>query len=316
MKQRIIYLAAVLLIIQVGLIVALNRGGSTLDAVTPDTPFAEFTPNSITGIEITDSDNQQLTLEKKDNEWVITSAFSAPADGSLVKDLLSKLAEAKQGFAVATSSGAAERFTTGRDDFERHIIIKKGEQIITDFYLGKSAGMGKSHVRRAGEQEVFALTLSSFEVEANADKWLDKKYFQLNKESLKRVKLTDFELQKEGGSWQIAGNGAEDLKTDEVENLITAIAQLQVQSVLDPDEVSSLFEGEPDFQCSVSTDKDKSIQYTFVAKDDFHVLKISTSEFYFKVHNWQVDKLKSFTKETLIKAKDHPAQAETTELDS
>lgn len=314
MMQRIIYAAALLLIVQIGLVAALNSGGSSLDAVTPDTLFVEFDPNTITEIGITDKDSQQLILQKEDSDWLIISAYSAPADAVLINDLLAKLSKAKQGFAVATSKGAAIRFRTAKDEFERHLLFKKGDQVVADFYLGTSAGMRNSHVRKNDEHEVFTLPVSSFEVEADADKWLDKKAFQLDKEALKMVQIGDIEIKKEEGGWQIADLDSTEVKTQELEKLIEAVTDLQVQSVLDPEKAEPLFAKDLDFQFIVSTESKENIQYSFAKQDDYRVLKISESDLYFKVYDWQVDNLQEFTKEKLVQHKDDVEQPETTNI--
>ncbi len=314
MMQRLIYAAALLLVVQVGLVVTFNRGGNSLEAVTPDTLFAQFTPDEITGIEIADKDNQRLLLQKDSNAWQIESAFSAPADSEVIDDLLSKIAEAKQGFAVATSSGAAGRFKTAKDDFERHILIKKGDQIVADFYLGTSAGMRKSHARKTSETEVFTLPVSSFEVEAAPDKWLDKSVVQLKKEQLKTIKIADIELKKEESGWQIVGTDPKEVNTEEIDKLVKAITDIKVESVLDAANVKSLFDKGPELQFVVSTDTKKDVQYSFAKQDDYQVLKTTDSDLYFKVYSWQVENLQGFNKEKLVKPEEIVEHAENTQV--
>lgn len=314
MMQRIIYAAIALLIIQVGLVVAINRGGGNLEAVTPETRFVEFNPKLVTGVEITDSDNQQLSLTKDGEEWLISSAFSAPADKELVDKLLSKLADAKQGFAIATTKGAAARFKTAEDDFERHIVINKGDQVAADFYLGTGAGMRNSHARRSEEQEVFTLPLSSFEVEAMVENWLDKKRFQLDTNDLKSLQLADIQLEKGKNGWQLAGNDALDVKPDEIDDLVNALGSLDMQSVLDPAETKSLFDADPDFEFTVSTDKRTDVRYAFVKKDDDNVLKISDIEFYFKVSEWQLNSIKEYNREKLVQPNENTEETENVEM--
>lgn len=301
MMQRIIYTAIALLIVQVGLVIVMNRGGGSLEAITPETRFVAFNPKMITDVKITDGENQQLSLTKDGEEWLIASAFSAPADKGLVNTLLSKLAEAKQGFAVATTKGAAARFKTAENDFERHIVMKKDDETVADFYLGSGAGMRNSHARRSGEQEVFTLPVSSLEVEASVENWLDKKAFQLHTDDLKTIQLADIELEKTEDGWQLAGAGASPVKSDEVDNLIGALGSLDLQAVLDPAKTKALFDAEPGFQFTVSTDKRTDVSYTFVKKDDDNVLKISDIDFYFKVSEWQLNNLKEYNRDKLVK---------------
>lgn len=89
-------------------------------------------------------------LEKSATGWILPETFSEPADAEQVDKLLEKLATVKQGLAVATTEGAPKRFKTAEDAFERHLVIKEGDNTVGDFYLGSSAGFRHSHVRKAG----------------------------------------------------------------------------------------------------------------------------------------------------------------------
>jgi hypothetical protein len=109
-----------------------------LKATTPDAKFADFSPGDISEIKISDSENV-LTIVRNEDGWIIPSAYNVRADENQVNSLLGKLAEAKKGFAVATSEDAAGRFKTSADDFERHLQIISGETVMVDFYLGTSA---------------------------------------------------------------------------------------------------------------------------------------------------------------------------------
>jgi hypothetical protein len=314
MMQRIIYVAVFLLIIQVGLIVALNSGDDRLDVKAPDTAFVGFTPSEITTIEITDNQNQQLILDRKESSWLISSSFSAPAEEALINTFLDKLANAKQGFAIATSSGAAERFKTAKEGFESHILLRKGDQLVTDIYLGTSAGMRRSHVRRAGEKEVYTIGVSSFEVDTDPDRWFDKNAFKIEEETLKGLQIADIELSREGDSWLVADANTEKVIMEEIEKLIKAVTGLSVQSILDPNEVKTLFDNEPDLQFTVSAENKEPIQYSFVQQEDYSVLKISDSDLYFKVFSWQVDTLSEFRKEKLLHNEDDAVMAEPTNI--
>lgn len=121
-------------------------------------------------------------------------------------------------------------------------------------------------------------------------------------------------LESSADSWQIVGAEDRDLNTEAVEKLVKMIANLEVQSVLDPTEVSTLFDNDPVLQFTISTDKENDIQYSFAPKDDYTVLKISTSERYFKVYDWQVAELEAFTPETMLKAHEGRELVETKEI--
>ncbi|MCW5213350.1 DUF4340 domain-containing protein, partial [Desulfobulbus sp. TB] len=182
MIRAIIFTAAALLLLQIGLTLAVYQQQAVhLESTAPNSAFLSFTPESITSIQINGSDNASLLLQKNDKGWIMPNAFSAPASQRQVDDLLHKLANARQGLAVATSKGAAKRFKTAQDDFERHIILKQGDAVADDFYLGTSAGMRNSHARKADQQAVVSIPVGSHEVDTDADSWLDRTQADLNK---------------------------------------------------------------------------------------------------------------------------------------
>jgi hypothetical protein len=310
MMKAIIYAAAVLLVLQIGLTVAVHRQQTTnLESTAPNSAFLSFTPDSISSILIKGSENKELVLQKSDKGWIMPGAFSAPASKRQVDDLLQKLADARQGLAVATSKGAAQRFKTAEDDFERHVILKQGDTVAADFYLGTSAGLRNSHVRKADEDAVVSIPVSSHEVDVQADSWLDRTLADLNKDELKAVVLGDISLtRKEEGKekvWLLDGATKEETESTEVDSLLNKVTAISVQSVLDPAKSAELFTKAPAVQFTVTKQDDSKVTYSFAKKDDkeddYFVLKMSNNALYFKVGKWLVDGLTEMKREKLLK---------------
>lgn len=309
MMKAIIYAAAALLILQIGLTVAVHQQQAVnLESTAPNSAFLSFAPDNISSVLIKGPENKELVLQKKDKGWIMPDAFSAPASKRQVDDLLQKLADARQGLAVATSKGAAQRFKTAEDDFERHVILKQGDSVVGDIYLGTSAGLRNSHVRKADEDAVVSIPVSSHEVDVQADSWLDRTLADLNKDDLKAVVLGDISLtRKEEGKktvWLLDGATREEIESDEVDSLLNKVTAISVQSVLDPAKSAELFTKAPAVQFTVTKQDDSKVTYSFAKKDDkedeYFVLKMSNNELYFKVGKWLVDGLTEMKREKLL----------------
>jgi hypothetical protein len=312
MMKAIIYAAAVLLFLQIGLTVAVHQQQAVnLESTAPDSAFLSFTPKSISSVLINGPENEELVLQKSDKGWIMPGAFSAPVSKGQVDGLLQKLADARQGLAVATSTGAAKRFKTTEDDFERHVTLKQGDTVVGEFYLGTSAGMRNSHVRKADQDAVVSISVSSHEVDVEADSWLDRTLADLSKDDLKAVTLADISLiKKEEGKekvWLLDGASKEEIEKDEVDSLLNKVTAISVQSVLDPATSAELLK-DPAVQFTVTKQDDSKVTYAFAKNDDkkdnkeedYFILKMSNNELYFKVGKWLVDDLTEAKREKLL----------------
>ncbi|WP_339138052.1 MAG: DUF4340 domain-containing protein [Candidatus Electrothrix sp. GW3-4] len=309
MIKAIISVAAVLLLVQIGLTVAVHQQqASNLESTAPDSAFLSFTPASISSIGIKGPEGKELVLQKKDKGWTMPAAFSAPASQRQVDELLQKLADAHQGLAVATSKGAAKRFKTAEDAFERHVVLKQGEAIAADFYLGTSAGVRTSHVRKAGQDAVVSIPVGSHEVDVEADSWLDRTLANLSKDELKALTLGDISLTKKKEDketiWALEGASKEETNKDAVDSLLNKVTAISVQSVLDPATSAELFTKDPAVEFTVTKEDDSKLTYAFAKKDDkeddYFILKMSNKDLYFKVGKWLVEGLTEAKREKLL----------------
>lgn len=303
MVQRIIYAAAVLLVVQLGLAVFLQLGKTTgLNAAAPDTPFLAFSPDKITAVEISAADGTKLVLQKSGKGWAMPGAFSAPASSGQVEELLKKTAEVKQGLAVASTKGAAKRFKTEDSDFVRHLVFKAGEGVAAEFYLGTSAGFRQSYARAKGKDEVISIPLSEFETETDADKWLDKTVALLNQDDLQRVELADISLTRKDKDWLIDGTAEGEASKEEISKLLNIVTGLSVESVLDPATAAPLM-AQPSVQFAVTKKDGGRLTYALAKQDDHYALKMSASELHFKVSSTQAEALVGMKREKLLAKK-------------
>ncbi len=312
--QRTIMAAAALLFIQIALAVALNLTDTKTGDVSPAEPLLGFSADAVTAIEIAGPAGERLTIRKADGGWILPEAQSAPAAADQVNDLIARLADLKQGLAVATSEEAAKRFKVAENTFERHVVVKKGEETVGDLYVGTSPTFRQVHARKAGAREIVTAPLSTFELETGPEKWLDKNLLRLKQEEMEALVFTDFTLRKNDGNWQLA-DLEEGKATDKeaADDLLSVVSGLAIQDVLNPQDTAALFAGEPVLSFAVDLKEGKKLDYRFAKPEgsDYFVVKRSDRELYGKVHTIQVENLRKYTRDKLIKSEENlPAESQ------
>ena len=101
-----------------------------------------------------DQEPEALELEKRGDDWVVSSAFDYPANADKVETLASNLAKLKAGDPIATTKASHNALRVGDKDFDRKLVVNSGDGE-QSFILGNGS-RGAVHVRREGEDEVFA----------------------------------------------------------------------------------------------------------------------------------------------------------------
>lgn len=310
--KRTITIAAILLMLQIGLVVALQIGGKTAsDLAKPDAPLLGFAVDAVTTLEITGAEKDRIVIQKKDGGWILPDSFAAPAGAEQVAALLTRLSEMKQGFAVATSAAAAKRFKVADELFQRHVVLKAGESVVGDLYVGTSPSFRQIHARKAGSEGVVVVELSTYELETAADKWLDKNIMKIKEEDIEALTSADFSLQRKDKDWQLA-DLPEGQTTDAkaAADLVAKASGLTVQTVLKPQEGEALFTATPPLAFTITRKGGAKAEFRFVkAEGDFYVLKQLERDWYFKVHSLQVEGILKANRDSLI-AKTKAAEPE------
>lgn len=297
--QKTIYTAVVLLALQLGLVIAFNSRTTGLEVNVSGSFFENFKQDKISSIEIIDGANNRLTLKKTDTGWLMPDDYSVPADTAVITGVLDKLASAQKGLAIATSPAAAKRFETAKDTFERHVIMKEGDTTVADFYLGTSAGLRHSHARKSGENAIFSIPISSYELSAERNEWLDKDLARIDPSQIQKIRLNNLVLEKEQDNWKITAPEPAATNSKAVQDFLDNATGLTIRDVYDPDEVSSLFTNEVAEKLTFIMDDTSQLTYTFAKKDDDYILRMSNNDLYFKVMSWQLDNLLAVTADKL-----------------
>lgn len=300
--QRTIILTGVLLIIQIGLVFYANTTGERYEAFSPGGTLFTFSPESVSSITFTDGNEQQLALKKENGSWQLAVKSALPADESRVKQLLEKLAGLKESLAVANSKEAARRFKVSKDLFERHVLVKQGNEIAADIYIGTSPGIRHVHARVAGQESIMSLPLSSFDLSPTVENWINKKMLHVKEEDLQRITLADYSLAKKDDKWllnEVSEN--QKVNSEEIKQLVDKLTGLNIQTVLDEEDITGAVVDEPRLRYTLMLKNNEKREYTFTKPDEeYYVLRVSGLEPYFKIGKWIVDDIAAITKDKLM----------------
>ncbi|MBE0583324.1 MAG: DUF4340 domain-containing protein [Desulfofustis sp.] len=311
--QRIITLAAVLLVVQIVLAAVTMTGGNRkYSAFVPEAPFLDFDPRQVVSLQISDGEGTQVTLKKGESGWVMPEFNNAPADTGRIDELLQRLAAEKKGFAVATTPSAAPQFKVAPAEFSTHMVLAGETATLADFYVGTSAGYRRSHVRNSTEDDIVVINIGGFEIEPAREQWLDKNVLKRDRDQVISLSFPEFTLLRGEQGWSLDNpQPGETLAAAAVEELLDSVCGLSIQTLIDETDAAPLFNSEPLLEFSVGDRDGERTTYTFAALPDDEsafVLRLSNRPFFFKVYGWLVDDLQRFDRQKVTTPAD-PAAA-------
>ncbi len=202
-------------------------------------------------LQITSVD-KALELTRTEGVWRLEGDQQLPADGEKVDRLLSQLAGLKAGLPVATSTSAREQLDVAEDDFQRHVTIQQGDEVLADLYVGTSPGYQRAHVRRAGQDAIVSAKLNVYDLPDTVDGWMDR--MLLSFDEVFRIQTEDFTLVKVDEHWKIEAPEARvsghQVATEPMEKLLDTLQGLRVTGLVteqdDEGAVSAIDESEAD----------------------------------------------------------------------
>ena len=284
------------------LIAAALLWGSSNERTANQGPLFSFEPDQIDGIKISDSDST-ATLAKKDGHWLIPDLKQLPAPAMKVENILSKLKSFKPAWPVATTAASQTRFEVADDKFQRKIQFLQGKTVAAEWYLGTSPGFRKSHIRKAGDNGVYTITLSNVDLPVKNAEWLDKGL--LGASGIKGIKGPDYALEKADNVWRFAksdtaeGQEAPELNQDKAQQLASALTGLQVLGVAGKtlDDTARTLE---------VTTPDTSWTYRFMKADGKYYVSRSDRDTVLTLGQFDYDKITQVDKAKLVKEKKEP----------
>ncbi len=304
MKRGWIPLLGALLVAQILLATALSMTGRDFGAYHSKEKLLDVDTSKIDGLAIWDGEKHTITLARKEGKWVLPGNDDFPADSDRVTALVDKLTGFTKGWPVATTKDAAKRFKVTDAGFERKIQLLEGTKPLITLYLGTSPGFRKIHARVAGDDDIYAIEMGTYEAQATAASWEDKDYLKFTGDKLKQIDIGGLTLQWDGKKPTLAGlKDGETLNEAKAKNLVHTVLTLPFASVLGKERPKDLA-GSPELTFQVTLKSGEVRHYDiFKSKDGKrHVLKVSTVPYYFTVSDFTFDELKGYDRKSLVKA--------------
>ncbi|MEQ8514492.1 MAG: DUF4340 domain-containing protein [Chromatocurvus sp.] len=249
MTTRLVMWLAIAACLQVGTIALLYWPGSEPDAATAEHGAAllPLPREAIAHIGVTDTSGNSVDLDRRNNHWFIDDE-ALPAAAPVVARLLDALTR-PTGFPVARSNSARERFEVDGTRFQRRITFESRSNTpdsdagdgnaTTTIYLGTSPGMRRVHARRGDSAAILAIALSTFDVPATVDGWLDPALLATGE--FDRVQTGGSEWIKSGNTWAVSGTdrAVDAAEGEALKGLAQALDTVQVTGVAAADSAAS-----------------------------------------------------------------------------
>lgn len=296
------YLLGGLLLAQLVAATAIKLGEHDYGAFQAQEKMLAFNPQQVDGLRIS-GDGEEVLLRKRDGRWLLPNSGDFPADQTAVGLLLQKLAGLEKGWPVATSGGAAKRFQTATDDFQRRLSLLSGDATLAELFMGSSPGFRKVHARPAGDEAVYAAPFEAWEASPKTDDWIDKSILKLDADSIEVIELPNVVLERAGDAFKVKNLAAnETAKETEIESLIRRLAGLTIQSVLGTEAKPEYRQDQPALEIKVMRKDAEPLSYLFSKpdKESYYLLKRSDLKDYFTLSEISVKLLLGATRQELV----------------
>lgn len=166
--------------------------------------------DKITKVELTtvDKDDKskktKVTLEKKGDDWQVTSPVVAKANASNVKSLVDNLKDLKVKEVIDRTGASYDQYEL-TDEKAVHVIAYKGDAKAVDLYFGKSGSRGQM-ARIGGKEGVYTTGgYSSYLYTREVKNWRETSILKFEDANAIAVEVTNkngfFSFSKNGDKW-------------------------------------------------------------------------------------------------------------------
>ncbi len=250
------------------------------------TPLTTAAPGLINEILINDEYDNQAVLQRVADRWFLPELQQLPADGDRVRTLLEGVCGSDNGWPVANTIAARQRFQVADYRYQRRLALLTDGGAVETVYLGTSPAFRQVHARNDSSDNIFSIALNNHDVPARDEDWLEPKLLQIR--SPLRITADTYSVHWQDGEW-LAGSGAKPDKR-ELEALLGTLRNLQVEGVADEDTQRELSELEAELVLQVESLAGKTNLELFSLEDNRF---IHSSEFnlFFQLSAYDFDRL-------------------------
>ncbi len=310
--QRLIVPAAILLLLQLGIVIYITLQDKDFEPYAPNTTVVSLAPSAAGVIQIS-ADEGILKLVKEEGSWLLSAVEKVPADSELVESFLEKIAGFKRSLAVATSEDAAKRFRVSHDEYAYHLVISGENKELANLYFGTSPGFKQIHLREAGRDEIITVGLGSHELSPAVEQWIDKNVLKLGTDTVQRIEFNNNVIERnEDATWNVRkSDDFPDPKKEQIDELLDKMCNLSVNGFVAAAENTKNSQ-EPELMFSLLLEGGKKLEWKLIpaGENDFVVIR-SDLGYALKVSKWQVDDIKQIITDNFSIAAEKPVSENT-----
>jgi len=279
--------------IQVLLVAVLYVGNSAEDSTSQSLlgANADSLKTSVEKIVIDDSKAvQQVELKQQGGQWLLANGL--PVKQGKLESALARLSALRTNWPVATTTSSHSRFEVAEDQYQKRIQLYKGGELYSELFIGTSPGYKKAHLRVAGQDDVYALKLNSFDYSGDSDDWLDNGLLHLS--SVSSIQGTGYALNSVAGQWSLAElPEGKLLLQGKVQDLVAAIQGLNVLGVQAQNLTS--------FPIGIKVNSEQGkLSYQLFKDGGNYAVQRSDHDMQFKISSGDYDKLVNVVLDSLL----------------
>lgn len=272
-----------------------------------------FTPTEVLSASkliIRDKEHESILL-KKEAGWVLENYSGLVVKKDKIEALFSQLNKIKKGWPVATTPDAAERFEVSNKNSQKTLEFFDGDKLVTTIYLGTSPAHKKVHARLKGDDNVFAVGLSQYEIPANAESWFDNTLLQAKDDALSATIVSADSnktvLTQSNGIWTTTATPeGKETDQDAVKIWLANFSSLRVKSLVKDAEVEKITVQNPVLTVGI-TSESSAVDYAFYRFNEKLFVKHYGDKKVFELSSYEGDPILKFDPSTIVTA---PANTE------
>jgi Domain of unknown function (DUF4340) len=275
-----------ILLIQTGIVAVVFWPDKASQEHTTTRLLAPFPITAIDELHIGDEFDNEAVLVRSGEKWLLPDRENLPANAKTIDKLLHDLTNQSGNWPVARSSAARQRFQVADYFYQKKLKLFSGGEELGTVFLGTSPGFRKVHARNADQNAIYSISLNGFEVPASSEAWLDPKLLQVRVPL--RIDTDLYNLYIEDGRWKSATGVRPDKA--ELENLLSALKELQVNGIADEDLQRELAEVEDDLVLTIQSLAGE-VTLEVITRNGEHFIHSSEFPLFFNLSAFDFDRL-------------------------
>jgi hypothetical protein len=300
MMNRNNVILSLLLLVQFGFVVWVFRPTTSASATVAPL-VTNVDAGSVSGLTIADA-TTQVKLVKVDGQWVVPDAANYSVREASVTQLISDVLAIDTGRLVARTPASHARLKVAPNDFVRRLEVQTADGKQHVLLIGSSPTVNTTHVRVDGQDEVYLMT-GALAGDARTDLagWIDTAYVHANPDEIARLSLANaagvFDFAKGGdGTWTLPGLAeGETVNQDAIGGLASRLANINLTRPLGTTAQAAYGLAAPAAVVTATVQPEGGTVETVTltigtadAADNTYVAKVSTSDYYASVADFQV----------------------------